>query len=237
MLIQFSMFMPQRNKENIQGAKLTSGFTAFQLSLAGSLQLFFGIIFPSACLSQTYASSSVPINPGFNHGASNFSPFQGINCPTTTFNVTAFGANTNAWGDQHYAPYQSSTGSFGNYGGAVGLSIPMGSTAKDFCNKFAKSKLSEQELLLKNQIMNRQSTLLRNCMILRNQIGINLSANRPEFSENGPLSAFAECRSLAQLLEPENLDPDIKLKPVKLEPASIPEQQKAIPSYNINNPY
>ena len=83
--------------------------------------------------------------------------------------------------------------------------------------------------------MNRQSALPKNCLTLRNEVGINLAANRPEYTENGPISAFAACKSLARLLEPDKLNPDIKLKPLKLQPAPVSEQQKAVPAYTINN--
>lgn len=210
-----------------------------KISAIGFLQVFFGLVFPSACLAQVYANPPAQLSPGFNNGMSSFAPSTGIQCPTPTLNVTGFGGNTSAWGDQHYAPYQSASGAFGNYGGAIGISIPISTTSTDFCKRYAKSKAVEQEQYEKSQIMNRQIVLLQNCGILRNKLGVNLSkiAELPEFSANGALSSLAECQSLATLLEPENLNPDIKLNSIeKLKPSQIKEKKEYTEVFVINPP-
>ncbi|TWB89065.1 hypothetical protein FB106_11473 [Synechococcus sp. Ace-Pa] len=184
-----------------------------------------------ASLSQTiFVPTSQELSPSFTSGASKYSPDTGVDCPTPTMNVTAFGRSTNGWSDSYYS-LEGASGGVGNYGGAIGFSYPFGGNLREFCNKFAESKAKFEKLRV-------QADLLNKCRYLAFDLGVTgelFDENKEMFEKNGPLSSFAECRAFRSLLNPRKTKPTLSLdesSATKTEPFS----PKPPATYNINQP-
>jgi hypothetical protein len=173
--------------------------------------------------------------PQLEAGTSNFTIETGVQCPTTTLNLTGFGGNLNAWGDTHYSPHQSLSAGVGNYGIAAGVSIPLGRALIDFCKKYANGRLEFQKTLLQNQLMNSQFALFRHCKYFRD-LGYDLTER--EFADKeGPLSIFDSCNKLSQLLHPKAQKTPRSPMPVPTPPPfSTKSDSPNVPSVFITNP-
>lgn len=207
---------------------------ALQFSVAGSLLISNTLLLPSVSYSQALPSyAPTAFQPQFEAGTSNFNIESGIVCPSTTFNVTGFGGNLNAWGDTHYSPYQSTSASAGNYGIAAGLSIPLSRAMSDYCRKYAEGRIKAQETLVRNQLMNSQFALFKHCKYFK-EMGYTL--DEKEFKDNaGPLSVFSACSSLARLLDPSSqLYPKTSMDPVSPRPASTAPISSPPQETNVN---
>jgi len=200
--------------------------------------LIIGAIAGPAAFSQpAYVPTPSPLTPGVQNGTTSYSLQQEVNCPTATFHLTGFGGKINGWANNDYDPFQSSDGALGNYGAAAGLSVPLGNNElREFCKKYAKIKSDFEESRLKNQLLNNQVELLKQCLYL-SDLGIRPDADPKAFSEGGPLSSFAGCQSLAILLDPYNRRPKQDLSPQPPPKASTePMTKPATPVFIINQP-
>lgn len=210
-----------------------------QLPLAGYLSIAYSLIDPSIGYSQalpTYAPTVIPSQ--FDTVTSNFQIESGIICPTTTFKVAGFGGNLNAWGDNHYPPYQSASANAGNYGVAAGLTIPLSRTLSDYCKKYAESRIKAQNTLVRNQLINSQFALFKHCRYFRD-LGYTLKEDwfKEKKGQENPLSVFSQCSSLAEMLNPAaQKNPRTSMGPdepgaASVAPISPPPQQNNV---NLN---
>ena len=197
----------------------------FILNLAGIF------LMPRVSLSQTiFVPSSQELSPSFTSGTSKYSPDTGVDCPTPTFNVTAFGRGTNGWSDTYYS-LEGASGGVGNYGGAIGFSYPFGGYLREFCNKLAESKAKFEKLRV-------QADLLNKCRYLAFDLGVTgelFDKNKEMFEKAGPLSSFAECKAFRRLLDPAKTKPTLSLGEPS-SPKPEPFSPKPPATYNINQP-
>lgn len=115
-----------------------------------------------------------------------YSPAVGVNCPSPTLNVTAFGGNANNWSSEN------STG-LGNYGGALTFSLPIGNDLDGFCESYAAKVLRIQEMAENDRLYNSEVQFLNNCISLKDN-GVNF--NDEVFSETGKFASFSRCKAL-----------------------------------------
>jgi len=172
------------------------------------VSLAYSLLFPTATLSQTQAYNGyATYSPGFTSGSSLFSLDNGVQCPVTTLNATAFGGSANGWTDKHFPPYEAVGGGLGSYGAAVGLSVPLGSQElREWCKSFAKLRKEFETAKV-------QADLLNKCRYLISTFGIQEKAFKEnEILFNGkdaPLSSFAKCSSFFNLFLPSKRSPNL----------------------------
>jgi hypothetical protein len=101
-----------------------------------------------------------------------FSVESGTSCPTPALNVQGFGGNTD--NSSSYADRYGSSGSYGNYGFAAGVSIPFSSGLLQWCKRAAAAKAKKAEL-------DTWTILFNNCAYLKtNGIEIDAFPGLPE---------------------------------------------------------
>lgn len=128
-------------------------------------------------------------------GTESFSPASGINCPTPSLGIGAFGGGGNDWSDNYYPPYASSSSGVGNYGVALGLRFPLAAAAlTKACKDYAKALAVKEQINTNNFARNSQISLLRQCFwLLENKILM----NQPSFTQpDGAFSSLKPCSEL-----------------------------------------
>ncbi len=207
-------------------------------SAAGCLSILSGFAFPATSIGQvafTPTGAPAAISPNISSGTSSFGIENGVNCPGTTLNVLGFGGNVNAWGDRHYAPYESSSASTGNYGIAAGISIPLGGPLMEYCTPYTKERLEPQSPLGRNRRINSQFAMFRHCEYFADR---GFSFDDPEFNQSdGPLSVFKDCKKLANLFTPpqiRRMTPKSAIPPGTSDPSSL--QPEPAPSAPLSQP-
>lgn len=160
-----------------------------------------------------------PLVPTFGNATSSYGLNSGITCPTPTFNLTGFGGDTDGTSRGRGGETISlrATADVTNWGLAAGVSIPFASKElRDFCNRYAQAQADFQSSVATNQKLNSELTLLRQCIFINDDLGINIQANKEAFSGDGPLASFSGCLSLGNLLEVTKRNPAIQLVPPQL---------------------
>lgn len=105
---------------------------------------------------QIQPTSSVAIPSGI--GNINYPEYQiesGVTCPTAALNFTGFASNVD--GSTSYIDRYGSSGTYGNYGGALSLSFPLANKSfVENCKKASQAKA-------KKATLDTWSTLINNC--------------------------------------------------------------------------
>jgi hypothetical protein len=183
------------------------------------ISLVYSLLFPSATFSQTAAYNNFgTYSPNVNSGTSPYTLDSGVQCPTTTFNATAFGGSANGWTDKHSPPYDAVGGGLGSYGAALGFSVPLGSQdLREFCKSFAKARKEFETARV-------QADLLNRCRYLISSLGINqelFEENAALFNgKEAPLSSFVKCKSFITLLNSSKVTPNF---PMSEKPKTAPD--------------
>jgi hypothetical protein len=191
------------------------------------------IMSPTASFAQSFVPTPGAISPTTG-GTSNYKLQSEVECPTSTINITGYGGNINGWADNHYSPYASTSGGLGNYGVAMGLSIPLGGNLSDFCENYAKNKDMFERTRTQNLLLNSQFTLFKNCQYF-SDLGYQLDGEpfKNAVSETGPLSAYKECTNMARFLDPASRQHPTSFPQVPSpEPASTAPMNP--PPLNVN---
>jgi|688.fasta_scaffold00545_13 hypothetical protein len=232
--IRFASFR-QRNFKVRLTAQNSLSFARRRISEVGAATIVVSWLLTTPSFSQpAYVPTPGPLSPGIVNGTVNYSLQQEVSCPTATINFTGFGGNINGWANNNYDPFQSSDAGLGNYGAAAGISVPFGNSAlREFCKKYAKIKGEFEESRLRNELLNGQASLLKQCLYLQD-LGIQMNLYPKVFMGGGPLSAFAGCQSLAIVLDPANRKPTIRLMPPPPEASTEPMTKPATPVFLVN---
>lgn len=204
------------------------------------VSLAYSLLFPTATLSQTTAYNGfATYSPSFTSGNSLFSLDNGVECPVTTLNATAFGGSANGWTDKHFPPYEAVGGGLGSYGAAVGISVPLGSQElREWCKSFAKLRKEFETARVQSDILNR-------CRYFIQSLGIKEDAFKDEKNEilfNGkdaPLSSFAKCKIFYNLFSASKRRPNLPMSknpdnaPDLPTPRFSPEPVLAVPNIRL----
>jgi hypothetical protein len=173
--------------------------------------LAYSLLFPASTLSQQIAAYNGfgTYSPNFSSGTSPYTIDNGVQCPATTLNATAFGGSANGWTDKHFPPYEAVGGGLGSYGAAVGISVPLGSQdLREWCKSFAKLRKEFETARV-------QADLLNKCRYLIFSLGINeksFSDNKDLFiGKEAPLSSFVKCNSFIKLLKSSSNTPNLEM--------------------------
>lgn len=122
-----------------------------------------------------------------------FSPDVGINCPTPSFTVGAYGAT--AGNNAGYPDSVNARSDLDNYGLVAAISVPIGGRLSRYCIEYAEGLLKRQEADNYNTRINNKSILINNCLAFRGRIDFSDPVfDMPEFE------AFRECRELERAI-------------------------------------
>jgi hypothetical protein len=174
------------------------------------VSLAYSLLFPTATLSQATAYNGfATYSPSFTSGIAIPSVDNGVQCPITTLNATAFGGSANGWTDRHFPPYEAVGGGLGSYGAAVGISVPLDSQElREWCKRFAKLRKEFETARM-------QADLLNKCRYLIQSLGIPEKAFKEnEILFNGkdaPLSSFAKCNGFFNLFLASKRRPNLPM--------------------------
>jgi hypothetical protein len=158
-----------------------------------SLGICLAVACPSTAQAQTYGRG-----PGLGFysptvGGDSFSPSSGVNCPTPSLVIGAYGGGGNDWSDNYLPNDASSSAGINNYGIAAGLRIPLGAgELSRACKDFAKAKTEYERINTENFRRNAQISLFRQCNWLRDNL---VKINQPAFSDKA-FSSLQECSKL-----------------------------------------
>lgn len=152
------------------------------------------VVIPSATGSVTYPQYNIE---------------SGVSCPSAVINVSGFGGSVDT--STAYIDRFGSSGTYGNYGGALSLSVPLAS--REFvenCKKTAQAKAKKADLDTWN-------TLINNCAAFK-QKGITGFANIPGIPEEFKVCEFVSVvvvpsgKSSGTQVEPSGQGPQLNIE-------------------------
>jgi hypothetical protein len=189
--LQFNRFSAMTINSICLGISRASISLLSQLNLSAYSALSLGVslafVYPSTAQAQAIGYGRGPNLNYFTPAVTgdSFSPSSGINCPTPTFNIGAYGGGGNDWSDNFSPTYASSSAGVNNYGVAAGLRLPLGAgELTRACKDYAKFKSEFERINTENFRRNAQISLFRQCNWLKdNHVDLFQNAfNNPVFS-------------------------------------------------------
>lgn len=133
-----------------------------------------------------------------------------IKCPVASFNVSAFGRSGEDFA-RISGPTSSSRG-IHDFGGIVGLNIPLSGSIGKFCKEYSKNQAAFEFTRRENQLRNSQLVLIQQCYWLKTSGFLN-DDNKEVFKTNEAFSSLLPCydvsldRSTASIMNPIGSDP------------------------------
>jgi hypothetical protein len=153
----------------------------------------------------------------------------GVGCPTPSFAIGFYGGSGNDWAND-YSTYDSVSSGINNFGGAVGLRIPLGGKEySKYCREYAKSLADKTSDDMLAQRRNYQLSLLQQCHWLKLNL-VNL--DQPAFMKDGIFSELSVCEGYSAKQAPGVRGDPEKFEPPKADIPQLPPSNLVFPRAN-----
>lgn len=132
------------------------------------------------------------ISPGFLSNSNSYSIDSGVTCPTSTFNIAAFGGFADSSANDSVININSNS-NLNDFGVAAGFSIPLGGSLGRFCKEYAAKQLIISEQTIQENQATAISNLLNACLAFTS---LKVDFESSAFSEGGPFARYATCKDV-----------------------------------------
>ena len=167
-------------------------FLGYKCHSLGYIIFLCTIALPSTSEAQTVVRGPSGIG-SFGSGISgfpNYSLAPGVDCPSPSFGVTAFGGNAGDYGNasdyvtsNFYDTYTH--GGNDTYGVSIGFNVPLGGDYAAYCTKSAEIRKNDLQMRLDINEIKRRNTLITACLELYNKSVLPPSIDESMTKEQG----------------------------------------------------